>query len=530
MTDTQTPGPTGQATERDLNLEESQHIHDTETPDKVESEASSQGPQDPNDPQNWPRWHKMTTYLTICLFSFMANVNASNFTVATMALRKYFHIDVTHAVYLTALNVLMFGMGNLFWIPLMRVTGKRPVYLLAILVLIFSNVWSARAKSYASLLASRIISGIGAAAADATVPSAVADLFDIRRRGTKMMYFHTALASGIFLGPLINAYVVQEHGWRWSPAWIAIASSFVFVLAVLLIHETQYDHLRTPDERQWEPQRSFWSYLSLHKGFARHQPLQKAWQALKDIFVMASFPPIIFASSLVGIFVGWTIIIQVSIAQTFLSPPYSWSLAKVGLLHLAGLVGALSSLYFGGIMIDSLVKIWDPKGRVRTTHPWRRLTALILPFTIAPTGLLIYGICLAEDKHWIAPAAGYAMHSFGFVAVSNIVVTYAVDCYKPVAGEAMVFLFIARNVIAVLCSIYCFPWIQRDGLKAVFGIMAGLEWGLMLFALPIYLFAKRILDFTTRYGPMKRYKEDEERRKMDVLGVREGRGLVGVVE
>lgn len=404
----------------------------------------------------------------------------------------------------------MFGVGNLLWIPVMRVTGKRPVYLLAILVMIFSNVWSAKARSYPSLLVSRMASGIGAAAADATVPSAVAELWFSRERGARMMHFHLALASGIFLGPLINAYVVQKHGWRWSPAWIAIASGVLFVLAFFLVHETQYDHVRTPDSTKWQTRKPFYSYWSLHKGIRPDRPVARAIQAIKDIFVMASFLPILFASILVGIFVGWTIIIQVSIAQTFLSPPYSWSLARVGLLHLAGWTGALVALYFGGFAIDQLVARGDGKNEVNTTKPEKRLPALIIPFLIAPSGLIVYGFCLAQDTKWIGPAAGYAMHSFGFVSVSNIVVTYAVETYRPVAGEAMVILFIVRNVIAVICSIYCFPWIQRDGLKAVFGTMAGLEWALMLFALPLYLMAVQIKTITGRYGPMKRLREEQE--------------------
>jgi hypothetical protein len=47
---------------------------------------------DPNDPLSWPMRWKMPTYATICLFSFIANVNGSNFTVAIVALEKEFHI------------------------------------------------------------------------------------------------------------------------------------------------------------------------------------------------------------------------------------------------------------------------------------------------------------------------------------------------------------------------------------------------------------------------------------------------------
>lgn len=34
--------------------------------------------------------------------------------------------------------------------------------------------------------------------------------------------------------------------------------------------------------------------------------------------------------------------------------------------------------------------------------------------------------------------------------------------------------------------------------------MAGIEWALMLIAIPFYFFSKQILSFTSKYGPMTR--------------------------
>ncbi|KAK0791624.1 hypothetical protein LTR75_011717, partial [Friedmanniomyces endolithicus] len=122
-----------------------------------------------------PRSAKITTYATICLFSFIANVNGSNFTVAIVPLSKHFDIGNNRATWLTGFNVLMFGLGNVIWVPLMRVLGKRPVYLIALIVFVAANAWSTRATTFGSLLGGRMIAGFGASAADATVPSAVAD-------------------------------------------------------------------------------------------------------------------------------------------------------------------------------------------------------------------------------------------------------------------------------------------------------------------------------------------------------------------
>ena len=111
--------------------------------------------------QNWSLPAKLSTYLTICFYTFLANVNSSNFTVATKPIIAEFHVSQTQAGELVCFNVFLFGLGNIFWVPLMRVIGKRPVYLLSMAMLCMMNVWSSKASSYGELLASRILSGFG---------------------------------------------------------------------------------------------------------------------------------------------------------------------------------------------------------------------------------------------------------------------------------------------------------------------------------------------------------------------------------
>lgn len=249
--------------------------------------------------QNWSLTAKLCTYLTICSFTFLANVNSSNFTVATQAIIKEFQVNQTQAGQLVCFNVFLFGVGNIFWVPLMRVIGKRPVYLLAMLMLCMMNVWSSQATSYGELLASRIVSGFAAAAADATVPAVVADMVAAKDRGHYMMFFHLAMTAGLFLGPLINAYLVQEQDWRWMCYFLAIAVGVVFLVAIFTIRETSYlkRHQAEPNHR-----RSQWQWMSLTVGFNREASFI---QTLLDILANATYPPLIWCSLTIGISVGW---------------------------------------------------------------------------------------------------------------------------------------------------------------------------------------------------------------------------------
>ena len=150
-----------------------------------------------------------------------------------------FGVTQTKAVYLVCFNVLLFGCGNLLWVPLSRIVGMRPVYLTSLLILLASNVWSMKAGSYGSLLAGRIVSGLAASAGDATVPAVVATMFRPARRGRYLMVFQLALTSGIFFSPIFSGLFIQHASWRWSCGLIAIGSGVVLGVAIAVLRETR---------------------------------------------------------------------------------------------------------------------------------------------------------------------------------------------------------------------------------------------------------------------------------------------------
>lgn len=190
--------------------------------------------------------------------------------------------------------------------PLIRITGKRPGYLASILFLCLTNIWSYFSTSYSSLLASRIVGGFLTAAADAPVPSVVADLFFFHERGHMMMFFNVAISSGAFLGPLINAYTTQYAGWKWMCGVQAIVSGVTFVVAVFLVKETAYVPGSTRDldkpESAYRPKRGWMASLSLTSGYDRHASFF-SWVA--RTIVLVAYPPILITGLTCGLFIGW---------------------------------------------------------------------------------------------------------------------------------------------------------------------------------------------------------------------------------
>ncbi|KAL3481004.1 putative polyamine transporter [Aspergillus californicus] len=455
-----------------------------------------QDDRDPNDPQNWSTTAKLTTYLTICFYTFLANVNSSNFTVATKAIIQEFHVTQTQAGELVCFNVFLFGVGNIFWVPLMRVIGKRPVYLLSMLLLCMMNVWSSQASSYNELLASRIISGLVAAAADATVPAVVSDMVAPQERGHYLMIFHLALTSGLFIGPLINAYLVQEEDWRWMCYFLAIAVGVVFVVAIFTIRETTY--LKS---RPRTPKRTPWKWMALSLGY---DPEASFLRTFLDIIFSAAYPQLLWAAFAIGISVGWNIVVQLTASRTFTAPPYNWPAGSLGLLSLSGFIGSVLAFYVGGRLID-IISTRYTKRHGGDRLPEYRLPALVIPGIIGPGGILIFGLCIANQVHWIGAAFGYAMQAFGVAAISNVAVTYSLECYKPITGEALVIIFVIRNTIGMLLSLYASDWISRQGPAAVFGEMTAIQVASVLVAVPLFFWGGPLRAWTSRYGPLRRF-------------------------
>lgn len=80
------------------------------------------------------------------------------------------------------------GISNLLWVPLAVKYGRRAVYTSSFLGFGICCIWSARATSYGSLLASRIVAAWLAGSAECVAPITIADVFFLHERGKMTAY------------------------------------------------------------------------------------------------------------------------------------------------------------------------------------------------------------------------------------------------------------------------------------------------------------------------------------------------------
>ncbi|KAL1888163.1 hypothetical protein Sste5346_009773 [Sporothrix stenoceras] len=207
---------------------------------------------------------------------------------------------------------------------------------------------------------------------------------------------------------------------------IAIAGGATFLVGLVTIRETNYP-ARTPE--------------AVAKPAETFAPKRR----LKDWLVT------------VGTFVGWNIVVQLTSSQTFTKLPYGWKTGSLGLLSISGFIGAVLAFFISGKLIDIIANRMTRANGGRR-QPEFRLPAIIIPALIGLFGILIFGLTISHHTMWVGPAFGYGMQGFGLTAVANVVVTYAVDGYHDLAGEALTVVFVIRNVIATVLALYTKNW------------------------------------------------------------------------
>ena len=91
--------------------------------------------------------------------------------------------------HLVAVNVLLLGTSNIFWVPLANTFGRRPILIIAMLLSVLFSMWCCFAKSFNSLLAARCLQGFAFGPADTVAPAIVGDVFFVHERGRAMVSF-----------------------------------------------------------------------------------------------------------------------------------------------------------------------------------------------------------------------------------------------------------------------------------------------------------------------------------------------------
>lgn len=101
-----------------------------------------------NDPLNWPTWRRDVALLSLGFFCMLGGGMTPILAAGFDNVAETYHVSVPQVALTTGFYMLGLGIGSVIASPTAIIFGKRPVYLVAILLFIISAIWCAASPNY----------------------------------------------------------------------------------------------------------------------------------------------------------------------------------------------------------------------------------------------------------------------------------------------------------------------------------------------------------------------------------------------
>ncbi len=154
------------------------------------------------------------TLLVAATASFLTPFIGSATNIAPPPIGREFGIN---AILLGWIATSFFLAAGIFSVPFGRVAdiiGRRKIFVGGLFVYSVSSLLSAIAPSAESLIAFRVIQGIGSAMIFATAVAIITSVFPPAERGKAIGINSAAIFIGLILGPFLGGFLTQNLGWR----------------------------------------------------------------------------------------------------------------------------------------------------------------------------------------------------------------------------------------------------------------------------------------------------------------------------
>ncbi len=438
---------------------------------------------DPDDPLNWSPKRKLLSTTCMCVYTLMVGIASAAIYSVLEPIAKDTGLTLNDLNAGTGYMFLLFGWGCLVWQPFALQYGKRPVYLLSMLATMAIMIWVPYTKSNGQWIASKVLQGFFGAPIESLCEISVTDIYFTHERGTYMALYALFLAGSNFLAPILAGFINDGQGWRWVLYWCAIFCALGFVFLFFFMEETNYDRRSRPmsnaqfeDGVETSPEgavnsggekttamnlavggiedggskdyqlKSYWTKLKLFEPNAWQRRNRLGGMILRPI-VFLTFPVIFYAGFSYGSNLVWFNVLNATASLILSGAPYSFSSSMVGLAYLSPLIGVIVGFIYTGRLGDWLViKMARRNGGIMESE--HRLWLFSISLLCIPGALILWGVGAAKGIQWFGLVFAMGVIAFTNTLGIQVSVSYCIDSYRELSGEAMVTVIIIRNTMS----------------------------------------------------------------------------------
>ncbi|EFX02153.1 msf membrane transporter [Grosmannia clavigera kw1407] len=439
---------------------------------------------DVEDPHNRSPATKAGLTLLLGGLAFAGSLGSSIVAPAQAAIAAEMAISREVTVLLMSLFLLGFAVGPMVWAPVSEAYGRRWSMLPALMVLGLFSIGSARSRTPAALLATRLLGGVFGSAPVSNVTAALGDLFAPRQRGVAMAFYSLCVVGGPFLAPVIGAAVVADPrlGWRWTLYLEAIVAFSVTLAAFVLLPETYAPVLlarRAARLRALPPadggDSRFWHPHDLKPVTLRNVVSKHLSRPLRMLFT----EPIVSCVAAYASFVYALIFLVLEVYPIVFREQRCYGPVVAYLPYLGLFVGALSAVVINLANQPLYLRAVDRNnGRA---VPEARLPPIFVGGCLLPAGLFWFAWTAKPSVPWPVPTVAGGFIAAGFNIIFQQCLNYLIDCYGRYAASATSANTILRSLLACCLPLAARPMFINMGV----GPTASLLGGISCVALPL---------------------------------------------
>ncbi|MCJ1437242.1 hypothetical protein MMC27_006628 [Xylographa pallens] len=197
-----------------------------------------------NDPLNWPSWRRDVALISLGFYCMVGGGMTPVLAAGFNNVAATYNIPEPKVALTTGFYMLGLGLGSVVASPTAILFGKRPVYLVGIILFLLSAIWCALSPNYASLVVARIFMGLAVSPVECLPSATIAEIFFLHERAFRLGIYTLLLLGGKNLVPLVSAAIIQGLNWQWVFWIVAMIVGFCFALIFFFVPETFWD--RTP--------------------------------------------------------------------------------------------------------------------------------------------------------------------------------------------------------------------------------------------------------------------------------------------
>lgn len=176
--------------------------------------------------------------ILLCLISSLGRFVLDSYLPSMPAIGEYFGISSAGTQYTLTLYLLGFSLSQLIYGPLSDYYGRRTVIISGLGIFIVGNLVCTLAATPHTLLAARLVAGIGAGACGVLNRAIASDCFQGAEFSKAWSYTTTTLVLTLCIAPLIGGFAEEFYGWRANFTLSTLYVGFVLLLIVKFLPET----------------------------------------------------------------------------------------------------------------------------------------------------------------------------------------------------------------------------------------------------------------------------------------------------